>query len=312
MTRVSRVGTKSAAMDKAALTEFLLTKSMLATHFSSAEISGLSEQLSFENHEAGKQLMKEGEPTCSLLLLITGEIRLTHEDIELKWLKPGEFFGESLFTEEGSRFANAISTSPVTVARLSLDHFHKLVEQAPVAARKFKQFFTAHHLKEVHEKEGLSFVDHRSYLGLVAHNEMKDSLMEFARTHREKLKRFHLVATGTTGLKLYQETKLMLSRKVASGPLGGDQAIGKMISENNILGLIFFRDPLSPHPHHADIEALGRLCDVYQVPMATNPGGAAALLNYLLVDHPEEPVIPNRVLAKYKNVQKKVVEKPAV
>ena len=296
-------------MDTAALTQFLSTTSKLAEHFSPSEIAGLSEQLSFESYEAGTVLMKEGEPACSLLLLISGDIRLTHDQIELRLLQPGEFFGESLFTEEGSRFANATSTSPVTIARLSLNHFYKLVEQAPVAARKFKQFFASHHLNEVHEKEGLSFIDHRNYLGLVAHNEMKDSLMEFARTHTEKLKRFHLVATGTTGIKLYQETGLMLSRKVASGPLGGDQAIGKMISENNILGLVFFRDPLSAHPHHADIEALGRLCDVYQVPMATNPGGAAALLNYLLVDHPEEPVIPNRVLEKYKNAQKKVVEK---
>ena len=71
--------------------------------------------------------------------------------------------------------------------------------------------------------------------------------------------------------------------------------------------MIFFRDPLSAHPHHADIEALGRLCDVYQVPFATNPGGASAILNYLLMDHPEEAVIPNRVLENYKNQQKKVV-----
>ena len=67
--------------------------------------------------------------------------------------------------------------------------------------------------------------------------------------------------------------------KVASGPLAGDQAIGKLISESSILGIILFRDPLSAHPHHDDIEALGRLCDVYQVPCATNPGGAAAIIN---------------------------------
>ena len=80
-----------------------------------------------------------------------------------------------------------------------------------------------------------------------------------------------------------------------------------MISDNNILGMIFFRDPLSAHPHHADIEALGRLCDVYQVPFATNPGGATAILNHLLIDHPGEEIIPNRVLENYRNQQKKVV-----
>ena len=159
----------------------------------------------------------------------------------------------------------------------------------------------------MHEVEGLSYNDSRKFLALVAHNEMKPSLMEFAKSHQDKLRRFHLIATGTTGIKLYQETGLMLSEKVASGPLGGDQAIGKLISESSILGMNFFRDPLSAHPHHADIEALGRLCDVYQVRFATNPGGAAAILNYLLMDHPEEAVIPNRVLENYRNQQKKVV-----
>ena len=71
--------------------------------------------------------------------------------------------------------------------------------------------------------------------------------------------------------------------------------------------MIFFRDLLSAHPHHADIEALGRLCDIYQVPFATNPGGAVAILNYLLVYHQEETVITNRVLENYRNQQKEVV-----
>ena len=71
--------------------------------------------------------------------------------------------------------------------------------------------------------------------------------------------------------------------------------------------MIFFRDLLSAHPHHANTEALGRLCDIYQVPFATNPGGAAAILNHLLVDHPEETVITNRVQENYRNQQKEVV-----
>ncbi|QNJ29107.1 methylglyoxal synthase [Synechococcus sp. A15-24] len=193
------------------------------------------------------------------------------------------------------------------VARLEMKHFENFLQQNCKAAQKLKQYFNNLHRKRLHEVEGISFTDERRFLALVAHNEMKPSLMEFAKNHQDKLRRFHLIATGTTGIKLYQETGLMLSKKVASGPLGGDQAIGKMISESSILGMIFFRDPLSAHPHHADIEALGRLCDVYQVPFATNPGGAAAILNYLLVDHPEEAVIPNRVLENYRNQQKKVV-----
>ena len=99
----------------------------------------------------------------------------------------------------------------------------------------------------------------------------------------------------------------MLSRKVASGPLGGDQAVGKMISTNNIRAVIFFRDPLSSHPHHADIEALGRLCDVYQIPFATNPSTAYAVLEYINRHEDTNSYIRNRVLEKYNSGQTKVL-----
>ena len=98
---------------------------------------------------------------------------------------------------------------------------------------------------------------------------------------------------------LYKKTSMCLSRKVASGPLGGDQAVGTLISTQNIIGVIFFRDPLSSHPH-ADIEALGRLCDVYQVPFATNPQSGEAINPIIFypakADH---ELLPNRVLEAY-------------
>ena len=81
-----------------------------------------------------------------------------------------------------------------------------------------------------------------------------------------------------------------------------------MISTTNICGVIFFRDPLSAHPHHADIEALGRLCDVYQIPFATNPQSGEAILDYLLSGKAERELIPKHVLEVYKQGQSKVVE----
>jgi methylglyoxal synthase len=110
-------------------------------------------------------------------------------------------------------------------------------------------------------------------------------------------------------MMLYKETGLVLGKKVASGPLGGDQAIGTLVSTDNICGIIFFRDPLSAHPHHADIEALGRLCDVYQVPFATNPGTAEAILKYLKAGEAHVS-IANQVLNNYQNGQKKVLSSP--
>jgi methylglyoxal synthase len=155
----------------------------------------------------------------------------------------------------------------------------------------------------------LLFRDHKKYLALIAHNEMKKSLADFVKLHVEDIGRFPLVATGTTGMMLYKETGLVLGKKVASGPLGGDQAIGTMVSTDNICGIIFFRDPLSAHPHHADIEALGRLCDVYQVPFATNPGTAHAILKYLQSGE-DHVSIANQVLDNYRRGQKKVLSSP--
>lgn len=114
---------------------------------------------------------------------------------------------------------------------------------------------------------------------------MKKALMDLVKQHHDVIQQFPLVATGTTGALLHHETGLRLSRKAKSGPLGGDQTIGEMISTNNIVGIITFRDPLSAHPHEADIQALGRLCDVYQTPFATNPSTALAVLNYLSSSH---------------------------
>ena len=289
------------------LIEFLSTNSDLTKVLNDDDIIALVPHLGIETIPADTILRKEGEPECSLLIVVSGEIRLSHDGTEIDKLHPGQTFGEGAFSEDGTSFEQATATVDSVVARLELKHFEDFLQHNATTAQKLKQHFRNLHLKRLHEVEGISFTDERRFLALVAHNEMKPSLMEFAKTHQDKLRRFHLIATGTTGIKLYQETGLMLSKKVASGPLGGDQAIGKMISESSILGMIFFRDPLSAHPHHADIEALGRLCDVYQVPFATNPGGAAAILNYLLVDHPEEAVIPNRVLENYRNQQKKVV-----
>ena len=137
---------------------------------------------------------------------------------------------------------------------------------------------------------------------------MKAALMEFCSMHATKLEQFPLIATGTTGSMLYKKTGLSLSQKVASGPLGGDQAVGTLISTKNICGVIFFRDPLSSHPHHADIEALGRLCDVYQIPFATNPQSGEAILDFLLSGKGERELIPNHVLDAYKQGQKKVIQ----
>jgi len=117
-------------------------------------------------------------------------------------------------------------------------------------------------------------------IALIAHDRKKDNLVQFAIAYRNILNEHTLFATGTTGQRVIEATGLEVKR-FRSGPLGGDQQIGAMIANNDMDMVIFFRDPLTAQPHEPDVSALIRLCDVYQVPLATNMGTAEILLKGL-------------------------------
>lgn len=117
-------------------------------------------------------------------------------------------------------------------------------------------------------------------LAMIAHDNKKADLIAFAKDHRELLARFPLIATGTTGKMLAQKAGLEVER-VRSGPLGGDLQIGARIAEDRILAVIFFRDPLTAQPHEPDVSALMRICDVHDVPLATNLAAAEAVVAWL-------------------------------
>lgn len=110
-------------------------------------------------------------------------------------------------------------------------------------------------------------------IALIAHDKKKEDIINFAIAYENILKQHELYATGTTGKMIGEATGLPIHR-FQSGPLGGDQQIGGLIAENEMDMVIFFRDPLTAQPHEPDVTALMRLCDVYQIPLATNIAAA--------------------------------------
>ncbi|WP_306058755.1 methylglyoxal synthase [Natronococcus wangiae] len=117
-------------------------------------------------------------------------------------------------------------------------------------------------------------------VALIAHDEKKPDLIEFAQAHESQLRKYELIATGTTGKRLIAETGLEIERK-ESGPLGGDLMIGAEVAEDKLDGIVFLRDPLRAQPHEPDISALLRICDVHDTALATNLASAEFLIEGL-------------------------------
>lgn len=118
-------------------------------------------------------------------------------------------------------------------------------------------------------------------IAIIAHDGKKADMVGFVKDHLALLqqKQIQLIATGTTGSHL--ERAGLQVQKMASGPMGGDAQIAAHIVDGKIDMVIFFRDPLGKHPHEVDVNMLMRLCDVYDVPLATNPAAGLLFLKAL-------------------------------
>ena len=129
-------------------------------------------------------------------------------------------------------------------------------------------------------------------IALVAHDNKKKDLLEWAKYNRELLAGHTLYATGTTGITLENELGLEI-RKLQSGPLGGDQQIGAMIVANDVDFLIFFWDPLEPMPHDPDVKALLRMAVVWNIPIACNRASADFMISSPLMDEEYNRLLPD-------------------
>lgn len=118
-------------------------------------------------------------------------------------------------------------------------------------------------------------------IALIAHDQKKDAMAEFARRNQNALADWHIVATGTTGGRVLDACPDLKVTRLKSGPLGGDQQIGAMIATGDIDMVIFFIDPLTPMPHDVDVKALTRLAVLYDIPMALNEATADRLIKTL-------------------------------
>jgi methylglyoxal synthase len=132
----------------------------------------------------------------------------------------------------------------------------------------------------------------RKRIALVAHDNKKRDMLDWAKYNRSALAQHEVYSTGTTGKLLESELNIEVT-KLQSGPLGGDQQIGAKIAEGNIEFLIFFWDPLEPLPHDPDVKALLRLAVVWNIPIACNRASADFMFSSPLMSAAYERRLPD-------------------
>ena len=115
-------------------------------------------------------------------------------------------------------------------------------------------------------------------IALIAHDGKKDEMLAFARDYKSTLEKYHIIATGTTGGLIRDRVGLDVD-PMLSGPVGGDVQIAAHVVVGDVAAVIFFVDQLEKHPHDPDIQTLLRLCNVHNIPLATNPATARLIIS---------------------------------
>ena len=142
---------------------------------------------------------------------------------------------------------------------------------------------------------------HDKSIGLVAHDNKKRDLVEWAKFNRILLAHHRIYATGTTGQMLEEELGFEVV-KLQSGPLGGDQQIGAKIADGEIDFLIFFWDPLEPMPHDPDVKALLRMAVVWNIPIACNRSSADFMISSPLMDAEYDRLVPDYDVSREREI----------
>ncbi len=217
--------------------------------------------------------LREDAPSIWLLLEGCAEVRLVSGEV-LRVAAPS-VFGEISLLSSNPAIANVDALPESLVLAISRDRLATWRREAP---QSFIELITMLAGVGLARSAGAF---HDNYVGLIAHDNQKPALLALCDRFKAVLKGFPIVSTWNTGCLLTQRLGLPIARHVRTGLKGGDQQIGALVASGQVRGIVFLRDPMTSHSHQADVDALVRICEVFDVPIATSRTMAVLLLEGL-------------------------------
>lgn len=229
-----------------------------------------------EDREPGTTLLEQGQPPGGVFLLEQGALQVDLAMGTCLTLPAATLVGEMSFLSAQPARARVSCLEACRLRRIDVKDLWSWVATQPEQGRHVIEGLAGLAMQRL---QGQFHQD--GYVALVAHDGRKPDLLRVAGEWVDLLHTRPLLTTAHTGRLLEQQLGLRISRRVSSGPLGGDQEVGSLVVAGLVEAVLFFPDPLSTQPHSADVAALMRVCDVCGVPLATNPGSARLLLQAL-------------------------------
>lgn len=218
---------------------------------------------------AGTQLIDKSQRLKSLYVVTRGAVEVVLPDENRLVLRAPTIVGEIAALSGQTPTADVYAHTDVNMLEISTYDLWAMAQRDAIAFRTlFEELASLAHQRlrgDYHP---------RPYIALVAHEGRKDELVAVAVQNRSYLRAQILLSTHNSAELLGEALELPIHRRVNSGRFGGDQEIGALVAASRVKALVFFQDPLEPQAHLADLQALLRLCDVKNVPVATNPSTA--------------------------------------
>ena len=222
------------------------------------------------------RVLEQGQPPAGLFLLEQGTLEVDLAMGARLALPAATVVGEMSFLSGQPARARVSCREACQLRHIAAERLWGWVAQHPEPGRELLQALASLAMQRLQGQ-----FHQNGYLALVAHDGRKPDLLRVAGEWVDLLHTRPLLTTAHTGALLEQQLGLRISRRVSSGPLGGDQELGSLVVAGLVEAVLFFPDPLNSQPHSADVAALLRVCDVCGVPLATNPGSARLLLQAL-------------------------------